>query len=223
MQKPSSTQLAFLMEATSRYHHSLSGSRAEEYLESRGLKGEDLRKFRLGVVDDPMPGHDMYKGWLAIPYMRWSPGQGWTVITMRFRCLEDHDHGRHGKYMAHPGSQIHIYNTLAVLGSNDEICICEGEIDAITASIHGLPSVGIPGRENWKSHFYRMFVGYEKIYILADGDQAGKDFAYDVVKTLPKARIINMPEGEDVNSTAKKFGVNAILKRMGKLDAGSVA
>lgn len=160
----------------------------------------------------------MYRGWLAIPYLRWSPGQGWSVITMRFRCLEDHDHGRHGKYMAHPGSSIHIYNTLAVMGSNDEIAVCEGELDTITAELHGVPAVGIPGRENWKPHFHRMFKGYEKVFILADGDQPGKDFAFDVMKTLPNGRVINMPEGEDVNSTVKKFGQKALLTRMGKKD-----
>lgn len=159
----------------------------------------------------------MYRGWLAIPYLRWSPGQGWCVITMRFRCLEDHEHARHGKYMAHPGSQIHIFNTLSVLRSNDEISICEGELDAISAELMGLPSVGIPGRENWKSHFHRMFKGYERVYILADGDEAGRDFAFDVMKTLPKGRIINMPDGEDVNSTIKKFGANSVLKKMGKI------
>lgn len=216
MQKPSTTQLAFLMEATSQYHKSLSGSPAEEYLANRGLMGEELKKFRLGVVSDPLPGHDMYRGWLAIPYLRYSPGQGWCVITMRFRCMEDHDHGKHGKYMAHPGSQIHVYNTMSVLRNNDQICICEGELDAVAAELIGLPAVGIPGRENWKPHFHRMFKGYDKVFILADGDQAGKDFAFDVMKTLPRGRIINMPEGHDVNSTIQTYGKNAVLTRMGK-------
>lgn len=160
----------------------------------------------------------MYQGFLAIPYLKYSPGQGWCVVTMRFRCLEDHDHTRHGKYMAHPGSSIHIYNTLSVQRNNNEISICEGELDAVAAELIGLPSVGIPGRENWKPPFHRMFKGYERVYILADGDQAGKDFAFDVMKTLPNGRIINMPEGEDVNSTIEKFGKNAVLKRMGKLN-----
>jgi DNA primase len=204
------------MEATSQYHKSLSGSPAEEYLANRGLMGEELKKFRLGVVSDPLPGHDMYRGWLAIPYLRYSPGQGWCVITMRFRCMEDHDHGKHGKYMAHPGSQIHVYNTMSVLRNNDQICICEGELDAVAAELIGLPAVGIPGRENWKPHFHRMFKGYDKVFILADGDQAGKDFAFDVMKTLPRGRIINMPEGHDVNSTIQTYGKNAVLTRMGK-------
>lgn len=219
MRKPSSTQLNFLMEATSRYHKSLTGSPAEEYLANRGLAGEELKKFRLGVVEDPLPGHDMYRGWLAIPYLRYSPGQGWCVITMRFRCIENHDHGKHGKYMAHPGSEVHAFNTMTMLRTNDEICICEGELDAIAAETIGLHAVGIPGRENWKSHFYRMFLGYDKVFILADGDQAGKDFAFDVMKTLPRGRIINMPEGHDVNSTIQTYGKKAVLTRMGKTDA----
>lgn len=221
MQKPSATQLKFLMEATSQYHSNLAGSQAEKYLASRGLEGDGLRKFRLGVVDNPLPGHDMYRGWLAIPYLKFSPGLGWSVVTMRFRCLEDHVHRDfgHGKYMAHPGSQIHVYNTISVQQNNNEICICEGELDAISAELNGLASVGIPGRENWKTPFHRMFKGYSRVYILADGDQAGKDFAFDVMKTLPNGRIINMPPDEDVNSTIQKFGANAVLKKMGKLNA----
>lgn len=217
MQKPSDTQKKFLMEATSRYHGSLPGSPAEEYLANRGLAGEELRKFRLGVVEDPLPGHDMYRGWLAIPYLRYSPGQGWAVVNMRFRCIMDHDHGKHSKYLAHPGGGVNIFNTMAVLRTENEISICEGELDAIAAELAGIPAVGIPGRENWKSHYYRMFLGYDKVFILADGDQAGKDFAFDVEKTLPRSRTINMPDGEDVNSTIQKFGKDAVLKRMGKV------
>lgn len=216
MPKLSDTQRAFLVEATSRYHQSLPGSPAEEYLASRGLDGKELEKFRLGIVDDPLPGHDMYRGWLAIPYLRWSPGLGWGVITMRFRCIQDHDHGRHSKYMAHPGGGVNIYNTMSVLQNDDEIAICEGELDAVSANLAGIPAVGVPGAENWKPMYARIFKGYDKVFILADGDQAGKDFAFDVMKTLPNGRIISMPEGEDVNSTVKKFGKTALLKRMGK-------
>lgn len=217
MQKLSPTQEKFLMEATSRYHANLKGSVAEEYLEGRGLTGPNLGKFRLGLVSDPLPGHDMYVGWLAIPYLRYSPGKGWSVISMRFRCIEDHDHGRHGKYMADVGSGVHAFNTLDIVKNDNEMCICEGELDALAASINGIPAVGIPGRENWKTHFARMFVGYEDVFILADGDQAGRDFAFDVKKTLPNGRIINMFEGEDVNSMIQKFGKNSVLKKMGKL------
>ena len=112
---------------------------------------------------------------------------------------------------------MNVYNTMAILKNNDEISICEGELDAVASELAGIPAVGIPGRDNWKSFYYRMFLGYKTVYILADGDQAGKDFAYDVMKTLPQGRIINMPEGEDVNSTIQKFGKNSVLKRMGKL------
>ena len=96
MQKLSESQRKYLWEATSRYRESLAGSPAEEYLASRGIPLET--KFGLGYVAEPPPGHEMYRGCLAIPYMRWSQWRGWSVATIRFRRLDD----GHPKYMTMP-------------------------------------------------------------------------------------------------------------------------
>lgn len=210
------------MEATKRYRSALSGSPAEEYLENRGFDLEKLKPYGLGFVEDPLPGHSMFRGWLSIPYLRNSPGgQGWSVISMRFRCIHDHNHKQAhggGKYMPHPGSKTHLFNTAAVTRSEREIILTEGEFDALAAETNIMPAVGIPGAENWNKKFARMFRGYSKVYVLEDGDPAGSNMGQAIADTLPNVRRIPMPQGMDVNEVIldPDLGVGEILERMGK-------
>lgn len=218
MKRLSESQKLFLREATEKYHANLEGSAADEYLRSRGLgfqsTKEALDKFMLGFVADPLPGHEMFKGFLAIPYLRWSQEHGWAVVSIRFRCLEDHDHKGHGKYMTVAGDRPRLYNTLALLKDSPRIAITEGEIDAITAQVCGIPAVGVPGSQAWQPYFREPFLGYRNVYVLADGDDAGMTFAHTVAGSLPNAKIIPSPAGEDVNSFVMHSGVQALMERL---------
>ena len=175
---------------------------------------EKLGRFRLGFVGDPLPGHEQFRGFLAIPYLRWSQEQGWAVVSMRFRCIEDHEHKGHGKYMTVAGDRPRMFNTLALLKESPSIAITEGELDAITAQLCGLPAVGIPGSQAWQPHFREPFLGYKNVYLLADGDDAGLQFANTVGATLPNAKVIPMPPGEDVSSLVALKGVEALMERI---------
>src|SRR5690606_13663290 len=109
----SNTQRDFLREAAQKYHASLDGSPAAEHLEKRGMMGAARPKvdeFLLGYVDDPLPGHESYKGMLAIPYIRPTFDGELLVATIRFRCLLDHEHEFHGKYNTMPGDRRRMYN-----------------------------------------------------------------------------------------------------------------
>ena len=219
MPKLSSMQKKFLEEATRKYKAALPESPAAEYLETRGLNSpaiaEEVSKFCLGYVADPLPGHEMFRGMLAIPYIRQAPGGKWSVVSMRFRCVTpDCEHSNHGKYMSVPGDTPRIFNTMALIKSDDKIAICEGEIDAITANVCGIPAIGIAGVESWKPHFREPFLGYDVVYILADGDEPGMKFASKVTKTLPNAKILPSRQGEDVNSEVLKYGKRALLERI---------
>lgn len=168
----------------------------------------------LGFVDDPLPGHEMYRGYMAIPYLRWSQEHGWAVVSIRFRCITEHDHKGHGKYMTLAGDRPRLYNTLALLKDSPTIAITEGEIDAITAQVAGVPAVGVPGAQAWQSYFREPFLGYREVFILADGDEPGMQFAHTVARELPNAKVIPMPPGEDVNSLVISKGKHALIERM---------
>lgn len=173
-------------------HYAQTINYAAEYLNQRGLSLEDAQKAQLGLVVEPLPGHENYVGRLSIPYVTNS-----GVVDIRFRAIGPQE----PKYMGLPGNETRLYNVNAILQADNYIALCEGEIDTIT--LHhkvGIPAVGIPGVNNWKSHYKRLLQDFETIIIFADGDQPGQDFGRKIAKEISGTLIINMPEGEDVNS-----------------------
>ncbi len=211
MPKLSAGQRSFLRSATSRYHQSLAGSPAAELLEARGLT-EGTEPYRLGYVADPLPGHESYRGMLSVPYLRRSVS-GWSVVSMRFRCVEAHEHVGHGKYMSLPGDAPRLFNTPALLADTDDVALCEGELDAISASVSGVPAVGVAGVESWKPHWRLPFLGYRTVFVFADGDEPGMKFARGIAKELPNAKILPSAPGEDVNSEMVRHGRDFIREK----------
>lgn len=216
--RPSASLNASLRKAVSKYHAALPGSPAGEYLEAdRGLPLTKIDKFRIGFVAEPEVGHEVYRGRLAIPYLRRSVAGDWSIKGMKFRsvpgvpCVKDDT-----KYLYLPGEKPRLYNTVAAIDNDDEIAITEGELDAITASAFGVPAVGAPGATTWQPHWSEIFYGYETVYALTDGDKAGLKFGTDLSKVLGNVKIIPMDDGEDVNSMVHKYGIKKILERMGK-------
>lgn len=179
---------------------------AKEYLVARGLSLEIAQRVGLGVVHDPHAGHDGMQGRLSIPYITNS-----GVVDIRFRSLNGSD----PKYLGLPGAKTHMFNVRAINEAEDFIAVCEGELDAITLHYAiGIPSIGVPGASNWKTHYRRLLQDFERIYVFADGDKAGHDFARHLAREVSGVVIVNMPEGEDVNSMYLKQGKQYFLDRM---------
>lgn len=208
LQKQSQSQKDFMWTAASRYRENIQGSPAAEYLESRKLPV--MSQFGLGYVKDPLPGHEMYEGCLSIPYMRYSAWSGWSAVSIRFRRLDDVT----PKYMTIAGDHARLFNTNALNNYSVDMSITEGELDAITATLAGVPAVGMPGAQTWKPFMAELFLGYRYVNILADGDDPGMDFARQVAKTLPNSRIIQMPTGLDVNSMVVSQGAGYLTERL---------
>jgi len=192
------SQKKHLQEAVEKYNQNL--SLAEDYLLQRGLTLKDGNRYLLGVVTDPLPGHELYKDRLVIPYITRT-----GIVDIRFRSMD----GTEPKYLGLPGASTHLFNVSALFRADDWIAVCEGEIDTITLdSKVGFPTIGVPGANNWKKHYYKLLADFEKIVIFADGDQAGQDFARQLAKELGTVTIISMPEGEDVNSIYVQKGAD---------------
>jgi DNA primase len=184
------SQKKHLQEAVEKYNQNL--SLAEDYLLQRGLTLKDGNRYLLGVVTDPLPGHELYKDRLVIPYITRT-----GIVDIRFRSMDNTE----PKYLGLPGASTHLFNVSALFRADDWIAVCEGEIDTITLDTKvGFPTIGVPGANNWKKHYYKLLADFERIIIFADGDQAGQDFARQLAKELGTVTIISMPEGEDVNS-----------------------
>ena len=163
----------------------------------------------MGVVLEPLTGHENYTNRLAIPYITRS-----GVVDLRFRSMDLSE----PKYMGLTGATTHLYNVGAFFRASSYISICEGEIDTITLDMAcGIPAVGVPGVNNWKKHYTRLLQDFEKVFLFADGDSAGTDFAKHLAKELANLVIVQMPDGEDVNSMYLKHGVEFFQQKIGSV------
>jgi len=200
---PSPSTRKLLEKASRKYNEEITPE-GVEYLTARGITEEAIEEFRLGVVVDPVPGHENYRGCLSIPYLS-SHG----VITIRFRKLT----GDGPKYMTLPGDTTRLYNVKALERGTRSICLSEGELDAVVSEICEMPCVALPGATSWKRIFRRLLGQYEWVYLLQDDDQAGKDMATALSKELPNLRPIVM-SGGDVTSFFLEHGKEELRRKV---------
>jgi DNA primase len=168
-------------------------------------------RFRLGVVPEESTNFPEMNGRLAIP----SIGPKGNVYNLRFRSLD----GSGAKYMGLAGYEARLFNTRAILEASEEIHITEGELDAIVLAQLGFSAVGVCGSNGWKQHHSRLFLGFSRVFVWGDGDDPGKKFAGEVVKSLPNARAVKLPVAADVNSVYSDQGEQGIRALLEELEA----
>jgi DNA primase len=205
--KQSLSQKESLTRAAKYYHSAL--QEAEDYLAERGITLEAATHARLGVVLEPLTGHETYINRLAIPYITRS-----GVVDLRFRSMDLSE----PKYMGMAGATTHLYNVGAFFKATSYISICEGEIDTITLdTMCGIPAVGVPGVNNWKKHYTKLLQDFDQVFLFADGDNAGTDFGKSLSRELSNLVVVQMPEGEDVNSMYRKNGVEYFKQKIASI------
>jgi DNA primase len=203
--KQSISQKELLEKATHRYAGNI--SLAQDYLASRGIPLEVARLAQFGVVVEPEAGHEAMLGRLSIPYITKT-----GVVDLRFRALNP---AVEPKYMGLTGAETRMYNVLDVERAGDYIGVCEGEIDTLTlSSVIGISCVGVPGANSWKKHYTRLLADFERVFVFADGDQPGTEFARSLARELP-VTIIQLPDGYDVNSMYVQEGSQYFHQKVG--------
>lgn len=200
--------MQILDEALTQYQRALNrDATAIGYLRSRGFDREDVTNFRLGIVSDPLPGHHRFEGMLVIPYL-WRDDR---PLTMRFRCIQDHQHVGHGKYNSITGDPGRIFNVRALHDAESVIHLCEGELDAIILNKVGLQAVGMPGATTWRPRHRRALAGFSRIHVWGDPDDAGSAFVMKVTNALKQAHAVPI-KGGDVNEVFLKEGAAGLLR-----------
>lgn len=190
--------------ATEKYAENI--YQAEDYLKQRGIPLEVARLARLGVVVEPETGHEAFAGRLSIPYITKT-----GVVDLRFRSLNP---AVEPKYMGLTGAETKMYNVLDVEKAGDFIGVCEGELDTLTMSACiGIPCIGVPGANSWKRHYTRLLADFERVFVFADGDQPGTEFARSLARELP-VTIVQLPESEDVNSVYVRHGADYLRQKV---------
>jgi len=208
LQMPSVSERNSLEQATQAYEADI--HLAESYLAARGIPLETARTYRLGFVTvaNAQPGDTDMIGRLAIPFV--TPNGG--VIDMRFRDISGE---ARAKYLSKPGSHTRLFGVGNLLKPSPFVCITEGEMDCIVADgLCGLPSVGVPGASNWQSHYPLLFEE-RKVFVLCDGDAAGREFGKKIAASVQGATPIFMPDGMDVNEVFLKFGPAEVRRKVG--------
>ena len=195
-----------LEQSAATYHAQI--DTAKEYLRTRGVTRRTADMYKLGVVATPMIGDEQYVGRIAIPYL--TPT---GVVDIRYRAMGNDDSP---KYLSRPGAHDTMFGVNAFAVDSDVIAICEGEFDTmIVNSEVGVPAVGLSGANKWKNWYARAFQDYRKVFVLADGDQAGADMGKRIAQSIDVAVVVSMPEGMDVTDVFLAEGADGIRRRVG--------
>lgn len=202
---------------TAANHYAQEVEPALKYLEGRGISELVASQYRLGVVTDPIAGHENYVGWLSIPYITANE----LCVGFKFRRLD----GGTPKYGAPLGNKAHLYNVADITKNSSRIVVCEGELDTVVVSgILGLPAVGVPGVASWKPHFAKLLNGYDTVYVVGDNDikedgtNPGADFSRRVASEVINATIVELPAGTDINEYYLQYGLDAARRLLGVSD-----
>lgn len=214
---PASAQLNSLAKATEAYAKNVEA--LASFLVARGIGKEAAFGQRLGLVSDPIQGHEKVRGFMSIPYL--TPA---GALAMKFRCIEDHNCKVVGcqRYDQPAGQKVHLFNAgLMATTKADVVAVCEGELDAILCTHElGIPAVGTAAG-TWLEHYPRCFADFEEVIIIADhdvkpdGSSPGIKHARKVQGTVARSRIVTPPSGMDLGEWYLSEGREAVLKGIG--------
>jgi DNA primase len=203
---PSADLKKLLGENAESYHRQLTGSLGEKYLvEERGLSLETIRYCRLGFVETPEPGDDMFRNRISIPFITPS-----GVVAIQYRAIDDSE-----KRFLNHGSTKRIWNTRTLVSPVRTVYMTEGLIDGATIHQLGLPVVGMPGVKSWDKLFARAFRN-RRVIVCVDGDDNGQSerFASEVLTSIEDGGTI-LFEGTDVNQFYIDHGPEALRQKLG--------
>lgn len=218
------------VDAARTYAQQYKGSRAEAYMEARGL-GSVAEAFRIGYVHSALTGHEQYSGSLVIPYLRPAGGVH-GVATLRFRCIRDacvkdesgkylaplrkETHHKHFKYLTLPGDSPRLFNTPALITTSPHIVNVEGEFDAMAWAVADVPATAYQGTSGWRPHFTPAYLGFETVFQIADDDEPGIKAGEKRAAELPRnSKLIILGGGHDSNSFMYTHGPKAMRERIG--------
>lgn len=172
------------------------------YLGERGITRDTAERFRLGYTGGlPMPGHPARR--LSIPCLT-----ARHPVYLSFRAVVDDDEP---KYLHIPGVS-RMFNSRAIVEAADEIHVTEGQLDAVVLEQCGMHAIGVMGARAWKSHHARMLAGFSRVFVWADSDNPGNEFAAKVCEGVPQATTIRIKGGaKDVNDLFLSGGAGAVM------------
>lgn len=130
------------------------------------------------------------------------------LVSIPYRALDGHtlrtrlvaSSGR--RWWAPDGEGVHLFGAemLATTSPDTPVLVCEGESDCLSAREH-LPefvALGSPGARAFRPEWRALLEQRTLVYVLGDGDESGRDFAWRVRAAIPWVRPVVCPEGRDL-------------------------
>ena len=146
----------------------------ESYSEKKHLPLDYLQK--LGMKDRPGDGRN--PAYIAIPY--YLPDGRCAAIKQRFNAKNKQRFGWD------KGGNVTLYGLWLDLNKNaPAVILAEGESDAQSCWLKGLPCYGVPGATNFQSGWVQEFIGDRPVYLHVEPDSGGQKFR---IKTLEKLK-----------------------------------
>ena len=212
----SASQRSSLAEATARYEKNVEA--AASFLAARGIDKAVALSYRLGVVSEPVAGHERFQGWLSVPYVT----KGGTV-AIKFRCIRDHDceAERCQRYDAPAGQRVRLFNARVCDEGGDIGAVVEGEFKAIAVTERlGIPAVSTSAGI-WLDHWPRCMSNFDRVVVIADNDvksdesNPGMKHAQKVRKSIEGADLLVPPPGLKIDDWINRDGAEAVRKELG--------
>jgi hypothetical protein len=105
------------------------------------------------------------------------------------------------------------------------LAICEGEWDALAirewaATLDERPvcSVALPGGATWRTDWRVYCQPFNTVYLVGDGDRAGRAMVDTILSDLPMARYVRLPDGEDARSILQGPNPGLLDERIAEAD-----
>jgi DNA primase catalytic core len=186
-------QRGFSEETISRFRIGFAGGGLKEHL--RKIEYDEELCLKAGVLtrDGSAVVRDLFLKRLVFPSVR-----AGRVVHLTARAFD----GQEPKYLHLPGAIHFLFNEDALVCG--DVLLVEGPTDCISAVQAGYASVAAYGT-HLKPEFVDRFSRCRPVFICFDADGAGRQGAVDAADKLgDRARIVQLPEGEDVNDYLKE-------------------
>lgn len=110
---------------------------------------------------------------------------------------------------------------------DESVWLVEGEPDAVAMASIGQSAIGVPGVSTWKQGWAERFAKFDRVRVLFDCDQAGRDAAEcrqrDLHDAVPNVQVIDLDpsrsDGYDVGDLILSKGQDASAE-LGRLSSG---
>lgn len=149
-----------------------------QWLSKRGVSEEVMALFNLSIHDHPQIGEC-----IRIPYSE-------HHAKYRRDPLDE----RKPKYLYDQGGKVTLYGVEHLSGETNDVVITEGELDSLVLWSLNIPAVSSTGGALSFQSEWAIDLANFQVYVCFDNDDAGAEGMVKVLKYIPDAKVIFIPE-----------------------------